>query len=150
MRGFSGLAAVGGLVLALGATAHAQDSLGSFGSYPAGITTGSSYGFFPGGYRQAYMGVPTTSGYYMAPRTTYYSSGFYGGVPGSATYGSGVNYSAPGARYYGAAPVYPSPRYGTYYAPAARTYYAPSAGTYYAPAAGSYRPGLFGGRSYRW
>lgn len=135
MRGFLTFAAVGAMALALGATAQAQDSLGSFGSYPAGITTGSSYGFFPGGYRPGYVGVPTTSGTYLAPRTTYYNSGFYGGVPGSVTYGAGVNYSAPRPPYYyGAAPVYPSARYGTYYA----------------PATGVYRRGLFGGRTYRW
>jgi len=135
MRGFLGLVAVGGLTLALGTTARAQDSMGAFGSYPAGITSGSSYGFFPGGYRQGYVGVPAASGYYMAPRTTYYSSGFYGGVPGSVTYGTGVNYSAPGTAGYGyRTPVYPSARYGSYHA----------------PATGVYRRGFMGGRGYRW
>jgi len=146
MRGILKYLAVGGLVLASGGMAVAQDSMAAFGSYPAGITTGSSYGFFPGGYRQGYVGVPTTSGYALAPRTSYYSSGFYGGVPGSATYGTATNYSA---GYYGTpAPAYgtygygavPSSRYGTYgYGAVPSTGY----GSYYAP-----QRGFLGGRSF--
>jgi hypothetical protein len=30
--------------------ARAQDAMNAFGGYPAGITTGSTYGFYPGGY----------------------------------------------------------------------------------------------------
>lgn len=142
MRGLLVLVAAGGLTLALGSTARAQDSLGSFGSYPAGITTGSSYGFFPGGYQRGYVGVPTTSGYALAPRTTYYSSGYYGGVPGTVTYGTGVNYSSPNAAYYG----YSAPRTYTYPSLPSSRY-----GTYYVPQTGVYRRGLLGGRSYyRW
>jgi len=146
MRKLMGWAALAAVVLAAGVEARAQDGLNAFGGYPAGITTGSSYGFYPGGYRQGYAAYPTTSGYAVAPQTRYYSSGFYGGTPGTVTYSPGVNFSSANAAYYGYStplnPVYsaaPGVRYN-YYRPG----YVTAPGTYY-------RPGLFGGRSYyRW
>lgn len=140
MRNFLALAS---LVLAFGIDAKAQDGLNAFGGYPAGITTGSSYGFYPGGYRQGYAAYPTTSGYAVAPQTRYYSSGFYGGTPGTVTYSPGVNFSSANAGYYGySAPLNPvystAPRYN---------YYSPGYSTGY----GTYRRGFLGGRSsYRW
>jgi len=142
MRWFCGLLMAAGLVLADVPAATAQDSLGSFGGYPAGITSGSTYGFYPGGYRQTYSGSA------MSPGVTYYSSGFYGGTPGTTTYGPGVNFSSPSAAAYGySRPVYP----GTAYAPSYGYSYAPryGYGTYSARPGWS-RGGLFGGRSYRW
>jgi len=142
MRWFFGLLMAAGLVLADVPTATAQE-LNAFGGYPAGITSGSTYGFYPGGYRQTY------SGYSSTPGVTYYSSGFYGGTPGTTTYGPGVNFSSPNAAAYG----YSSPMYsGTRYAPSyGYGSYAPrySYGTTYARPGWS-RGGLFGGRSYRW
>src|SRR5829696_7328658 len=121
MRWFYGLALATGLVLVDVPAATAQE-LNAFGGYPAGITTGSTYGFYPGGYRQSYVPTPSASGYTMAPRVTYYSSGFYGGTPGTTTYGPGVNFSSPNAAAYG----YSTPAYrGTMYAPTSR-YYAPA------------------------
>ena len=145
MRWFYGLALATGLVLVDVPAATAQD-LGSFGSYPAGITSGSTYGFYPGGYRQSYSAYPSASGYTMAPRVTYYSSGFYGGTPGTTIYGPGVNVSSSNAAAYGySAPVAPA----TGYAPSYRYGYAPRS---YGSGYGTYstRSGMFGGRSYRW
>jgi len=96
---------VGGLMLAVAPAAKAQD-LGSFGGYPAGITTGSQYGFYPGGYRPTTTTYRTRSGYVSTPGATYYSSGFYGGTPGTTIYGPGVNLSSPNAVAYGySAPI---------------------------------------------
>jgi len=139
MRWFCGLLMAAGLILASVPAATAQD-LNFFGGYPAGITSGSTYGVYPGGYRQSYSGYSTT------PGVTYYSSGFYGGTPGATTYGPGVNFSSPSAAAYGySTPVYPSARYMPSYGYAPRSY---GYSTY------STRPGwsrgLFGGRSYRW
>jgi len=140
MRRLLGLVTVTGLALAVVPAAFAQQGVGGFGGYPAGITTGSTYGFYPGGYRQSYVPTPSASGYSMAPRVTYYSSGFYGGTPGTTTYGPGVNFSPPNAAAYG----YSTPGYGgTMYAPTSR--YAPgyNSGTYYARPGWS---GMYGGR----
>ena len=106
MNRIFGLTVAGGVVLGLASSATAQtNSLNAFGGYPAGITTGSQYGFYPGGYNGAYSSG--NSVYRIAPpvgTSTYYSSGFYGGVPGTTTYGPGVNYSATTA--------YPNGTYG--------------------------------------
>jgi len=132
MRWVFGLAMAGGLALFSATDANAQD-LNAFGTYPAGITTGSSYGFYPGGYGQTYVAYPSRrGGYYVAPRVSYYSSGFYGGTPGTATYSNGVDYSAGSAYPYGY-----TPRYGTV------PYTSTNPSTVY------YRRGLFGRRSYR-
>src|SRR5947209_6231945 len=102
MRWFFGLAMATGLVLAEVPAASAQDTLaGGFAGYPAGITSGSTYGFYPGGYRQTYTPAPAGSGYAATPGVTYYSSGFYGGTPGTTAYGPGVNFSSPNAAAYG-------------------------------------------------
>jgi len=143
MRWFYGFLMAAGLVLADVPSATAQE-LNAFGGYPAGITTGSTYGFYPGGYRQSYSGYGTT------PGVTYYSSGFYGGTPGTTTYGPGVNFSSPNARAYGySAPIYPSgrymPSYGSSYAPRYGYGYGG-----YSGGSGMYRGGMYGGRSYRW
>jgi len=146
MRRFLGLVSVTGLVLAVVPAAFAQQGMSGFGGYPAGITTGSTYGFYPGGYRQSYVPAPTASGYTMSPRVTYYSSGFYGGTPGTTTYGPGVNLSSPNAAAYG----YSTPAYsGTTYAPSYR--YAPGygSGSYYGRPGWS-GSGLYGRRSFRW
>jgi hypothetical protein len=102
MRYVFGLVIAGGMVLGLTSSASAQINGMGFGGYPAGITSGSSYGFYPGGYNGPYSSA--TTGYVMRPSggvSTYYSSGFYGGVPGTTTYGPGVNYSASSAYPYG-------------------------------------------------
>jgi len=147
MRWFFGLVMAAGLVLAEAPGAFAQDSLSAFGGYPAGITGGSTYGFYPGGYRQSYVPSSSASGYSLAPRVTYYSSGYYGGTPGTTAYGPGVDFSSPNAAAYGySAPVYPTTRY------AAPAYgYAPSYG--YGTTSvrrGWSLPGLLGRRAYRW
>jgi len=108
MRWICGLIAATALATA-SAPARAQD-LATFGDYPAGITTGSQYGFYPGGYRQTYSPYSTPSGYAMAPRVNYYSSGYYGGTPGTTVYGPGVDLSSPNAAAYG----YSAPYYGGY------------------------------------
>ena len=107
---------MGGFVLGMASLARAQDSLAAFGGYPAGITTGSDYGFYPGGYAPA---VPPA----WPGTTTTYSAGYYGlvpntvspGVPYSPYTSSYPLYSYPSARpyapYYGAAPTYVWPRY---------------------------------------
>jgi len=128
-----GMVIAGGLLLAAAHTASAQDSLGSFGTYPAGITTGSQYGFFPGGYRTNAPMYRTPSGY-LTSGPTYYSSGFYGGTPGTTTYGPGIDYSSPNAAAYGySAPLYRSTTYPSTYGT-----------TYVQPV----RRGLFGRRTY--
>jgi hypothetical protein len=127
-----GLAAA--FLMASAQAANAQDSLDAFGSYPAGITTGSQYGFYPGGYRPNPSTYRARSGYVVAPRPTYYSSGFYGGTPGATTYSPGINYSSPNAAAYG----YAAPLYGT-------TTYPSTYGTTYARPV---RRGLFGRRTY--
>jgi len=103
MRRVFGLVGAGALVLALASSADAQtNSLGGFGGYPAGITTGSQYGFYPGGYNGSYSSANSVYRVAPAPGTsTYYSSGFYGGVPGTTTYGPGVNFSSSTAYPYG-------------------------------------------------
>jgi len=132
MRWVFGLAMAGGLALLPTTAANAQD-LNAFGTYPAGITTGSSYGFYPGGYGQTYVGYPARrGGYYVAPRVRYYSSGFYGGTPGTVTYGNGIDYSTGSAYPYGYTPRYTT---GAYVSPVPSTVY--------------YRRGLFGRRYYR-
>lgn len=144
MRRIMGWAAA--LVLAPAIGANAQDALNAFGSYPAGITTGSSYGFYPGGYRQGYSSYPAPGGSYVVPQTRYYSSGFYGGVPGTVTYGPGVNYSAPSAGYYYGSSV---PTYRSY-ATVPGTWYS-NPGYSYTGVPGVYRGGLLGRRTYyRW
>jgi hypothetical protein len=136
MRRFLALLAVGCLAAAYAPAASAQDSVNAFGGYPAGITTGSPYGFYPGGYGQGVAAYPTAGGYAYGPRVSYYSSGYYGGTPGTMTYRPGVNFSAGNAASYG----YASPRYAMPYT------YTPSYGTYYP--SGMYRRGLFGRRTY--
>lgn len=133
MRWVYGMVLAGGLACVAAPAASAQD-LGAFGGYPAGITSDSAYGFYPGGYRQNYTTYRTPTGYVASPRVTYYSSGFYGGTPGTTAYSPGVNFSSPNAAAYG----YSAPLYGT-------TGYVPSTGTYYATPA---RRGLFGRRTY--
>jgi len=146
MRWFYGLMMATGFLLVELPAASAQEGFSGFGGYPAGITTGSTYGFYPGGYRQSYVPYPSSTGYSVAPRVTYYSSGFYGGTPGTTTYGPGVNFSSPNAAASGySAPLYATPRYAPTYR------YAPSYGygsSYAAP--GGYRSGLFGRRTYSW
>jgi hypothetical protein len=131
-----GLVIAGGLVLGLAPTARAQTDMSGIGGVPAGITTGSQYGYYPGGYNGPYSSA--NSVYTMAPRpnytSTYYSSGFYGGVPGTTTYGPGVNYSASTA--------YPGGTYG-YASSYGRV---PAYGTYTTPRRGLFRGGLFGRR----
>jgi len=122
MRWILGTAMAGLLLLSASSSASAQD-LNGFGSYPAGITSGSAYGFYPGGYGPAYVPGRTASGYTTAPGVVYYSSRYYGGTAGATTYGPGINYSSPNAAAYGYGPAAtvtapyaytPGYRYSTY------------------------------------
>jgi hypothetical protein len=133
MRNGFGLMIVGAMVLGLTSSASAQVNGMGFGGYPAGITSGSSYGFYPGGYNGSYSSP--VNGFTMRPSggvSTYYSSGFYGGTPGSVTYANGVDYSARSAYPYGYTPRYTTAPYTTV-----------------VPTNGYYRRGLFGRRYYR-
>jgi hypothetical protein len=93
----------GGLVAGLDSTASAQNDLNGFGGYPAGITTGSQYGLYPGGSNGYYSSSSVSTPAPTPGSSTFYSPGFYGGAPGATTYGPGVNYSAstayPGGTY---------------------------------------------------
>jgi hypothetical protein len=123
-----------GLMLGLASTARAQGSMNAFGGYPAGITTGSQSGFYPGGY----LGPYSTTAPYVPPTTRYgpsysryYSSGFYGGIPGTVTYGNGVDLSARSAYPYG------TPGYNSSYGGSPMYYQGPAV------------RGWYGGRPYR-
>ncbi len=120
MRGVFGMLMAGGLVLGMASLASAQDSLNAFGGYPAGITTGSNYGYYPGGYSP----IPPISVQPSWLGTTSYSAGYYGMAPNTVNpstmyspYTSSYPlYAYPSASsyapYYGAAPTYVWPRGG--------------------------------------
>src|SRR5512135_1031843 len=135
MRHLFGLLIAGGLLLGPAIAAKAQtNTLNSFGTYPAGIMTGSPYGGNWSGYYGLNSGGYPLNTYsqpynasganylYMTPGTNYR----YPYAPGTTTYGSA--YAAPGSSPYGNAPgynmTYPSYPYGTpsygYYNPSGR------------------------------
>jgi hypothetical protein len=131
MRWIYGFLAAGALLL-VERPAGAQN-LNSFGGYPAGITTGSSYGFYPGGYAPTYSTYSTPAGAVTMARPTYYTSGYYGGTPGTVVYRPGVNLSSPNAAAYG------------YSAPVTKYRYVPN--RTYTTRRGWFRRGLFGRRA---
>ena len=116
MRRLCGIVLAGGIVLGLASSAKAQFSLSVGNPYGGGLAIGSGYyggygypnfgygygsgnpgfgtmGFAPG------LGVTTySSGYsgYVAPGTTSFSTGYYGGYP---AYGYGFNRAYPYAGY---------------------------------------------------
>jgi len=96
-----------------------------------GITTGSSYGYYPGGYTQTSTGYATPLGYAATPGT-YYSSGYYASAPGTVVSGPGVNPAAPNGAVY------------KYSAPVTTSVYSPY--WTYATRRGWFRRGLFGRR----
>jgi hypothetical protein len=99
MRHLFGLLIAGGLLLGPAIAAKAQNNLNSFGTYPAGIMTGSPYGANWNGYYGLNRG-----GY---PLNTYTYGSAYA-APGAMTYGY-----VPGRITYGYAPGY-NPTYPTY------------------------------------
>jgi hypothetical protein len=163
MRSILGTLLGVGLVLGMASSAGAQTSLGDFGGYPAGITTGSPsganwsgyYGLNPGGYPLRSYNQPYSfyGSNYVLPQT----GGFN---PGYNTYRPPVYYNPPSQpRYYNYSSMYyaaPAPgaaapgttyytpgtaTYGTYRAPNTVTYGAPMTGgysTYVAPYYGGY------------
>jgi hypothetical protein len=153
----------GGLVLALTTAAAAQTTLGDFGGYPAGITTGSPsganwsgfYGLNPGGYPLRSYNQPYSfyGSNYVLPQTGGYNTGYYSYRPAPTYsyrpgvtnyYSSGYYAPGPGTRTYAPGTTYYAPgttAYGTYRAPGTVTYGAPLYGgssTYVAPNYGTY------------
>jgi hypothetical protein len=123
MRLFFGMLLAGGLVLGQASFARAQNSLNAFGTYPAGITTGSPapYGLDSSGFYGMNYGYPFTystqpfsyyGSNYLAPNAMLYNRG-YGGYlnPSTGYYSRGYSaYSVPGSY-----DVYSYPTYGSSY-----------------------------------
>lgn len=121
MRLFYGMLLAGGLVLGQASFARAQDAINAFGTYPAGITTGSPapYGLYSNGSYGMNYGYPFTystqpypfyGSQYMAPNATLYNPGYTGyGLPNTYSRGYGL-YSTPGSY-----TTYSYPAYGGTY-----------------------------------
>jgi hypothetical protein len=158
MRWLTGLAVLGGLLLGQASTARAQNDMNGFGSYPAGITTGSpaTYDPFARGYYEERYGYPFTYSYQSYPMygatsavpraTTFYGSGYssytypgtYAGFPSNAYAYPSYGYGFPSYRY-----AYPS--YGYAYLAYGYT------SRYWSPSYSYGRPGLYGGyRRWGW
>jgi len=153
MHRILGLVTAVGLILGMASLARAQDTGFGFAGFPAGITTGSDYGFVPGGYaaappatsyRPTYPGTTSygTGSYRPAyPGTTSYGTGYYGTTPG-AVYPGQTSYSA---GYYGLVPNTVNP--GTTYYPNS---YTSSSPLYAYPSARSYAPYYGSAPTYVW